>query len=121
MDELAKHLHEIWAMDRATLGLICALCAVSSYALKDYLANPIMVIFAGPLLFLFSVLVQYSFILLQVYAPNKLDQWLMWTVLASICGNMVGIAVVAGLGRLRDTLTAVPPPSKPAGAVHNRH
>lgn len=107
MDELARHLSEIWAMDRATLGVIGALCAISGYALKDYLANPIMIIFAWPVLFLFSVLVQYSLILLQVYAPNKLDQWLMWTVLACICGNIIGISLVAVLGRLRDAATAI--------------
>ena len=115
MDELIRHLNEIWSMDQSTLGVICALCMISAYALKDYLAYPIMVVFAWPVLFLFSVLAQYSFILLQVYAPNKLDQWLMWTVLACICGNIIGIAVVAGLGRLRDATTAVPS-AKPAGA-----
>jgi hypothetical protein len=120
VDELAKHIHEILAMDRSTLGVICALCLVSAFALKDYLANPIMVVFAWPVLFLCSVLAQYSFMLLQVYAPNKLDQWLMWTVIASICGNMIGIAVVAGLGRLRDATTATAPTAKAAGATQNR-
>ena len=119
MDEFAKHFHEIWAMDLETLGLIAALCLASGYFLKDYLANPVMIVFAGPVLFICSVLTQYMFILMQFYAPNKLDQWLMWTVFSCILGNIVGIAITAGMGRLRDAVTAVPPP-KPAGAVARR-
>lgn len=101
MDEVIKHLNNIYAMDQATLGALCALCTVSAYALKDYLAFPIMAIFALPVLFLCSVLVQYMFILGEFYVPRKLDQWLMWTIIAAICGNMIGITVVAGLGHLR--------------------
>ena len=105
MDEVIKHLNNIYAMDQATLGTLCALCTVSAYALKDYLAFPIMAIFSLPVLFLCSVLVQYTFILGELYVPRKLDQWLMWTILAAICGNMIGITVVAGLGHLRGVAT----------------
>ena len=68
----------------------CAL--IAAFALKDYMANPIMVIFVYPVLFLFSVLIQYLFILGELYPPKKIDQWLMWTIMASICGNIIGIS-----------------------------
>ena len=105
MDEVIKHLNNIYAMDQATLGVLCVLCAVAAFALKDYLAFPIMAIFAYPVLVLCSVLVQYTFILGELYVPRRIDQWLMWTIMAAICGNIVGIALVAGLGRLRDAST----------------
>lgn len=108
MDELIKHLGNIYAMDRATLAVIGTLCAVATYALKDYMANPIFGIFAFPVLFIISVLIQYAFILGEFYVPRKIDQWLMWTIVASICGSIAGIALVAGFGRLRDTLAAGP-------------
>jgi hypothetical protein len=111
MDELLKHLGNIWATDGATLGVIGALCAVAAYALKDYLASPIYVIFAYPILFVFSVLIQYFFILAEIYPPRKLDQWLMWTIMASICGNIIGIAVVAWFSRFKESLTT--PNSRP--------
>ena len=104
MDEIVKHLNNIYAMDRATLGVICTLCVVACYAIKDYIANPIMVIFIFPVLLLFSVLIQYLFILGEMFSPRKPDQWLMWTVMASICGNIVGIALVASLGRVREAI-----------------
>jgi hypothetical protein len=107
MDLLFKHLSNIYAMDRPTLAVIAALCLIAAYALKGYMANPVLVVFAYPVLFILSVLVQYIFILGEVYVPRKLDQWLMWTIMASICGNIAGIAIVAGLGRLADALSRV--------------
>lgn len=106
MDEVFKHIGNIYAMDRATLAVICALCAIAAFALKDYMANPIMVIFVYPVLFLFSVLIQYLFILGELYPPKKIDQWLMWTIMASICGNIMGIALVAWVGRFREDARA---------------
>lgn len=108
MDEVLKHLSNIYAMDRATLGVIGALCAVAAFTLKDYLANHFMALFVLPVLFLFSVLAKYLFILGEMYPPNKLDQWLMWTVTAAIIGNIIGIVLVAALGRLREAMRPAP-------------
>jgi putative effector of murein hydrolase len=108
MDEVLKHLSNIYAMDRATLGVIGALCAVAAFTIKDYLANHFMALFVLPVLFVFSVLAKYLFILGEMYPFNKLDQWLMWTVTAAIIGNIIGISLVAALGRLREALRPAP-------------
>jgi hypothetical protein len=108
MDELIKHLSNIYATDQASLGVICALCAVAAYAIKDYLANPFMAIFVFPVLFAFSVLAQYLFVLGEMYPLSKLDQWFIWTVTAAICGNIIGISLVASLGRLRESMRPSP-------------
>jgi hypothetical protein len=102
MDEIVKHLSNIYAIDLATLGVIAALCVIASFALKDYMANPIMVVFVYPILFVFSVLIEYLFILGELFPPKKIDQWLMWTIMASICGNILGIALVAWIGKFRE-------------------
>jgi hypothetical protein len=106
MDELVKHLSNIYAMDGSSLAVIAILCAVSAYVLKDFMANPVMVIFVYPVVFLFSVLFQYGFIQAELYQLKKIDQWLMWTVISTICGNVVGIILVAALGRVREGLRA---------------
>jgi hypothetical protein len=115
MDEVLKHLSNIWAMDRATLGVICALCAVAAFTIKDYLANPFMALFVFPLLFVFSVIAKYLFILGEMYPLNKLDQWLMWTVTAAMLGNIIGISLVASLGRVRDAFRPTPVAGRKAG------
>lgn len=61
MDEVVKHRSNICAIDWPTLTAICVLCAISAIVLKDYLANPIMIVFVYPVLFVLSVAVHYSF------------------------------------------------------------
>jgi hypothetical protein len=102
MTFLAKHLGEILSTDWQTLAVIAVLCALSGYFLREYLANPPMIVFVYPVLMLFSVIIQYVFVQAELFPPKKLDQWLMWTILAAILGNMIGILVVAGLATLRD-------------------
>ena len=47
-------------------------------------------------------LAQHIFIQSELYSPKKLDQWLMWTIMASICGTIIGTGVVACIAVLRD-------------------
>ena len=108
MDEVLKHLSNIWAMDRATLGVIFVLCAVAAFTIKDYMANPFMALFVLPVVFVFSVLAKYLFILGEMYSFRKLDQWLMWSVTAAMVGNIIGISLVATLGRVVEAFRPVP-------------
>jgi hypothetical protein len=100
--ELLKHFDNIVGMDWQTLAVICLLCGVAAYFLKEYLANPPMIIFVYPLLVLLSILVQYGFLAAEIFPPKKLDQWLMWTILASICGTIAGTVIVAVVIVLRE-------------------
>lgn len=102
MNMLLQHVHNILAIDRPTLIVICVLCGMASLFLKEYLAIPLMIIFVYPVLVLFSVLAQYAFILLELFSANRLDQWLMWTILASIIGAISGTLLVAAMSALRD-------------------
>jgi hypothetical protein len=102
MSQLLKDLHTYYSLDWQTLVVIGVLCVAASYFIKEYLANPIMIIFVFPLLFFCSVLAQYLFISLEMYAPKKLDAWLMWTIMATILGNLVGTSLVAILVRARE-------------------
>ena len=99
---LIKEIPNLLSIDWQTLAVLAMLCAMAAYFLKEYLASPPMVIFVYPLLLLFSVLAQHLFIALETYPPKKLDSWLMWTIMAAIIGNIVGMGLVAGLVRLRE-------------------
>lgn len=102
MNALTQHIQNILAIDGSSLIVMAVLCGAASYVLKEYLTNPIMVIFVFPILLLFSVLAQYLFIYLELYPTKKLDQWLMWTIMSSILGAIAGIGLVAGISVLRD-------------------
>ena len=102
MNFLSKHIDGLILMDWQTLVTLAVICAVAAYFIKDYMANPLFVIFVYPFLLLFSVLMQYFFNQLEFFSPKKLDQWLMWTIIASICGTIIGTSVVACVAVLRD-------------------
>jgi membrane associated rhomboid family serine protease len=102
MSFLIKHIDSLFSMDWQTLAVLAVLCAMAAYFIKDYLANPALIVFVYPVLVLFSILVQYLIMQAELYPPKKLDQWLMWTILASICGTIVGTVLVACIGTLRD-------------------
>jgi hypothetical protein len=97
-----------FSLDWTTITVIFVLCAFAAYFIKEYLANPAMIIFVFPLLFLLSVLTQYLFIAMEMYPPKKLDAWLMWTIMATIIGNFVGTCLVAALVSFRERLGSRP-------------
>jgi uncharacterized membrane protein len=102
MSFLTKHIDGLLTMDWQTLVALAVLCALAGYFIKDYLGNPLQIIFVYPLLLFFSVLVQYLFTQAELYPPKKVDQWLMWTIMASICGIIIGTGLVAGIAAYRD-------------------
>ena len=55
MSQLLKDLNTNFSLDWQTLAVIAVLCALAAYFIREYLANPSMIIFVYPLLFLLSV------------------------------------------------------------------
>ena len=102
MSFLMKHLDGLMAMDWKTIVVICMLCAMACYFLREYLANPPMIIFVYPVLVFFSMLFQYIFTLADLFLPTKLDQWLMWTILATICGSATGMCLIFALVTVKE-------------------
>lgn len=94
MTVLLKHVDGILSIDAATLIVIALLCAAAAWIIKEYLSNPLMFLVVFPVLFCISVLIQYAFILGELYVPTKIDQWLMWTILAAIGGTVLGTIIV---------------------------
>ena len=57
--------------DWQTLAVIAVLCAIAAYFIKEYLANPPMIIFVYPVLVFFSLLAQYLFIVTEQFRPRS--------------------------------------------------
>ena len=104
MISYSRYVESIYLIDRPTIIVILVFCGLAGYALKDYLSSPPMLILVFPVLVFFSFLAQAAFIALDTFPPKKLDQWLMWTIMAAIVGNIAGIGLVACVVRLRERL-----------------
>lgn len=105
-----KEIENLISMDWQTLAVLATLCGFAAYFIRDFLAQPPMIIFVYPFLLLFSVLAQHGFIALEMYPPKKLDAWLMWTIVSAIVGNFAGMCLVAGLVRVREAFGVRPSP-----------
>ena len=108
MTSLIKSIEGLVALDWQTLAVIAVLCAFAAFFIKEYLANPPMIIFVYPLLVFFSILAQYFFIAIEAYSPKKLDQWLMWTIMSAIIGTITGTGLVACVLTLRERIANRP-------------
>jgi Na+/phosphate symporter len=104
MTFIAKHFESMISLDGPTLAVIIVFCALASYFLKEYLAHAPMIVFVYPVLVFCSMFVYYIFNTMEFFAPKKLDQWLMWSIMASILGTIMAITLVAGLARMRERL-----------------
>ena len=102
MNTLIAHLESIAATDWATLAVIALLCVFACYFVKEYLAQPPMIVFVFPVMLFFGLEAYQLLVNLEHFSPKKIDQWLMWTILASIFGTVVGIGIVGILALLRE-------------------
>jgi uncharacterized membrane protein YfcA len=121
MDKLISHLTSILSPDWATLAVVALPCAIAAYVLKEYLAHPPMIIFVYPVMIFCSLAAYYLFVATEQLNPKKIDQWLMWTILASICGTAIGTVALSLLAVLRERLGGPrrppPAPSRPTRAA----
>jgi hypothetical protein len=84
----------------------CVFCARwPPIASKNIWPTP-LIIFVYPVLVTCSILAQYGFNVLEVYPNNRLDQWLMWTIMVAICGTVVGIGLVTGAVIAKEKLSS---------------
>jgi hypothetical protein len=80
-----------------------------------------MIIFVYPVMVFCSLAAYYLFVVTEQLNPKKIDQWLMWAILASICGTVIGIVAVSAAALLREKVgrprRPPPAPSRPTRAV----
>jgi hypothetical protein len=119
MSTFISHLESIVSPDLATLGVIALLCGIASYAIKEYLAHPPMIVFVYPGMVFCGLTAYYLFVATEQFNTKKLDQWLMWAILASICGTVVGIILVSLLAAFREKVGSrrTPPVPRPTRAM----
>jgi hypothetical protein len=78
------------------VAIICLLCALAAYFIKEYLARPPMIIFVYRCSLPAQVLRIMSSTFLKFIQTTRLEQRLMWTLMAAICGTIAGIGLIIG-------------------------
>jgi hypothetical protein len=102
MDFILKHAVGIISIDKPTLMFFLVICAAASWIVKDSLANSGMIIVMVPFLLILSMVTYYLFLQGEFVITNKLQSWLLWCIVASTVGLVVGLGIIAGITRLLD-------------------
>ncbi len=102
METLIKHMTNIVEVDGSTFLVILMICCAAMWFIREGLANPAMIVFIFPFVFLLSLTFYYVFAQFELFASNKMEQWLMWAIMAGSLGVSIGIGSVALLARFWD-------------------
>lgn len=105
MKALTQHIDGLMSVDWLTIIVIAVICAAASMLIKEYLAHPPLIIFVYPILVSLSIVASYIVSQLDLYNPLKMEQWLIFTVLATIAGTLAGMALVGGINAIYSALT----------------
>lgn len=111
------HLERIVTPDMGTLAVVAVLCAIAAYFIKDYLANPPLIIFVYPVMILCSLVFYYVFLETGQFNGKRLDQWLMWTILSSMVGTGLSIGTLLVAILFLDRAQEREPPAIPRKRV----
>ncbi len=103
---LLQHLNAATEIPMGTLTLIAVMCSVGMYFIRPHLVIPALAIIFYPFFILFSV-ASYGFLtLLEVFALNKYDQWLICGITSATIGTIIGLCFIIGISKLVDHFQA---------------
>jgi hypothetical protein len=91
--QIATHLLAMFDIDAKSWVMIVAVTGLAFWILRNA-ANALQLLFFLPLAAIFSVATNYVLVLLHVYQPAKLADWMVWIIAAATVGNLIAIALV---------------------------
>ena len=105
MSMIFDYANLLTEIDKSTLAMLCFICGVAKWMIKNHLTNSAMVFIMYPFTMLFSMAAYATFNYFELFAANKHDQWLMWTIMAATVGVIVTLGVTALMMKLLEALT----------------
>lgn len=101
---LSKHVVAAFELDGGTWFLILLICGSACWVIRNHLANAAMALVILPLMVLFAIAINYGVVSAEVYAPTKLADWLVWTIVGTSVGAVGGIATYIGIANVMSRL-----------------
>lgn len=93
MGPMTTHVLAMLDLDAKSWVMILAVTALAFWILRNA-ANALQLLFFLPLAVAFSVVANYGLVLLHIYQPAKLADWMVWIIAAATVGNLLSIALV---------------------------
>lgn len=93
MQQVTTHLAAMVDLDGKSWTMIVFVTGLAFWIMRNT-ANALQMLFFLPLATLFSILANYVLVLMQVYEPAKLGDWMVWIIAAATVGNLAAIGLV---------------------------
>jgi hypothetical protein len=103
---LLQQINAVTEITMGTLTLIAFMCSTGMYFIRPHLVIPALSIIFLPFFIVFSVVAYASLTLLEVFPLNKMDQWLICTILSATIGTIVGLIFVIAVSKCIDHIQA---------------
>jgi hypothetical protein len=111
---LLQHINAATEISMSTLTLIAFMCSVGMYFIRPHLVIPALSIIFLPFFIVFSVAAYASLTLLEIFPLNKMDQWLICSILSATIGTVIGLMFVIAVSKIIDHLQARATQDRPA-------
>ena len=107
MGQISTHLLAMFDLDAKSWVMIVAVTGLAFWILRNA-ANALQLLFFLPLAAVLSVVANYVLVILQVYQPAKLADWMVWIIAAATVGNLAAIALVVLFSGTDETSATAP-------------
>ena len=95
-------LAQMFEISGATWFLFCMIGGVALFVIRNHVADPLLLLVTFPLVVLMSVALFHVCRVLLLFNPDKMADWMAWTIMTGTAGTMLGIGFVVMVGRLQD-------------------
>lgn len=98
MGQLTTQLAAMFDIDAKTWTMILFVTGLAIYIMRQS-ASALQLLIFLPAAALLSIMSNHALVLLHVYEPTKLAEWMVWSIAAATVGNLVaiaGVVLVAG-------------------------
>jgi hypothetical protein len=102
---------DMFALSTGTWIVFLVIGGVALQAIRNH-ASILSLLLALPLVVLMSVAVNHAFRVMLFFNPDKMAEWLAWTIMAGTLGTLIGVAMTIMIDRLIDRVPTEPHVSK---------
>lgn len=111
MGAFSSQIVAMFEIDAKTWTMIVIVTGFAVWFMRHG-ANIMQMLVFMPAAVLFSVVANHALVLLHVYQPEKLAEWMVWVIAAATVGNLVALSLVVLFAGIMDREADTPPPAK---------
>lgn len=95
-------LAQMFEISGGTWFLFCLIGGSALIVIRNHVPNALLLVVTFPIVLVMSVAIFHVSRVLLLFNPDKMADWLAWTIMTGTAGTMIGIGFVVLVGRVQD-------------------